>query len=120
MDGFRGSGHKQLLSVFGNYPERSPFNLGEIMASTPSVRRALKRLVENPKASCRVRLNALANLQRLGAPVAMLERLMRDPTLPARLLSEVVIAYDAKTTVREWKRKQKKAGNPHVLGTLFE
>ncbi len=39
------------------------------MASTPSVRRALKRLVENPRASCKVRLTALAHLQRLGAPV---------------------------------------------------
>ena len=89
------------------------------MASSPSVRHALKRLVENPRASCKVRLTALAQLQRLGAPVAMLERLMRDPALPARLLSEVVIAYDAKTTVREWKHKQKAAVS-NVLGTLSE
>ncbi len=89
------------------------------MATPPSVRAALKRLIENPRASCKVRLNALARLQRLGAPVAMLERLMRDPALPARLLSEVVVAYDAKTTVREWKRKQKAAVS-NVLGTLPE
>ena len=89
------------------------------MPSTPSVRRALKRLVENPKASCRIWLNALAHLQRLGAPVAMLERLMRDPALPARLLSEVLIAIDAKTTVREWRHKQKAAVS-NVLGTLSE
>ena len=89
------------------------------MASPPSVRAALKRLIENPKASCKVRLTALAHLQRLGAPVAMLERLMRDPALPARLLSEVVIAYDAKTTVREWKHKRKAVAS-NVLGTMSE
>ena len=88
------------------------------MASPPSVRRALKRLVENPKASCKVRLNALAQLQRLGAHAAMLERLLRDRNLPARLLSEVVIAYDAKRAIREWKRKRTAASN--VLGTLSE
>lgn len=89
------------------------------MASSPSVRRALKRLIENPRASCKVRLTALAQLQRLGAPIAMLERLMRDPALPARLLSEVLIAIDAKTTVRKWKHKQKAAAT-NVLGALSE
>jgi len=89
------------------------------MATPPSVRAALRRLIENPRASCKVRLTALAHLQRLGAPMAMLERLMRDPALPARLLSEVVIAYDAKTIVRKWKHKQK-AATSNVLGTLSE
>ena len=79
------------------------------MASPPSVRRALKRLVENPKTSCKVRLSALAHLQKLGAPVAMLERLLRDPDLPARLLAEVVIVYGAKMTVRKWKHKRREA-----------
>jgi len=82
------------------------------------MRRALKRLVEDPKASCKVRLNALAHLQRLGAPVAMLERLLRDPDLPARLLAEVVIAYDAKMTVRDFKKRHDTAAL--VLGTRSE
>lgn len=84
------------------------------MASPPSVRRALQRLVENPKASCRVRLSALDHLQRLGAPVAMLERLLRDPDLPARLLAEVVIAYGAKITVRKWRLKRREAASLDV------
>lgn len=74
------------------------------MADSPSVRRALKRLVENPKASCKIRVNALAHLQRLGAPVAMLERLMRDAQLPARLLAAILDVYAAKQTIRQHKR----------------
>lgn len=79
------------------------------MSSAPSVRRALKRLVENPKASCKARLRALARLQGLGVPVAMLERLMRDKKLPARLLAAVLEAYEVKRTIHKWKKDREAA-----------
>jgi len=84
------------------------------MASPPSARRALKRLVESSKASCKARLMGLARLQELGAPVAMLERLMRDPALPLRLLAAVLEVYEAKQTIRDWRRKQKESALPCV------
>jgi hypothetical protein len=87
------------------------------MASPPSVRRALKRLVENSKASCKARLLALARLQRLGVPTALLERLMRGPALPPRLLVAVLDVYDAKQTIRESRQRQKKAETSSVLGS---
>ena len=87
------------------------------MASPPSVRRALKRLVENPKASCKARLHALTQLQSSGVHLAMLERLIRDSALPARLLAAVIEAYDAELTIRKRKHLQKAAAIPSVLGS---
>lgn len=82
------------------------------MPSSPSVRVRLKRLLEDPRASVKIRLSALAQLQKLGIPMVVLERLLKDQALPARLLAEVVTAYEAKRAIREWKRQ--KATN--VLG----
>jgi len=83
------------------------------MASAPSVRRALKRLLENPRASCKARLGALTQLQRWGVPIAVLERLMRDQKLPARLLAAVLEAYEVKRTIRKWNKDR----GANVLGS---
>lgn len=86
------------------------------MASTPSVRVALKKIVENKRASCKARLAAFTRMQALGIPTAVLERLLRT-NLPVRLLSAVAAAYDARLEIQRWKREQKrKTAAPNVLG----
>jgi hypothetical protein len=109
------------LSAF-NQPKigNIPKTLGVNVTVQPSLRAALKRLVENPHLSVKRRLAAFARLQQLGASTAMLEHLLRDRNLPTRLLAEVCVCYDAKQTIQNWKREQKKAANSSVLGTFSD
>ncbi len=90
------------------------------MPSEISPRAILRRLVEDPKASVKVRLGALERLKSLGAPVALLQRILRDPQTPARLLKVALDIHDAKEAIRKW-NKQRGAtagtGNPNVLGS---
>lgn len=87
------------------------------MTVQPSLRAALKKLVENPRLSVKQRLSAFTRLQQLGVPTALLERLLRDRKLPVRLLSAVTTAYDARLEIQRWKREQKrKTAAPNVLG----
>lgn len=87
------------------------------MTNHLSVRRALQRIIDNPRMTCKARRAALAQLIPLGAPAAFLERLMRDKSLPVRLLDDVLVAYSAKMEIRAWKREHKKtAAAPNVLG----
>jgi hypothetical protein len=86
------------------------------MPSPPSIRAVLRRLAENPKSSVKVRLDALARLQSMKVPMALLERLMVDPNTPPRLLKAALDMFEAKVTVRKWKKKGKSPG-PSVLGS---
>ena len=84
------------------------------MASPPSVRVRLKSLAENPKASVKVRVWALEELSKLGVPMALLQRLMKDRSLNPRLLAKVV---ELVTALRKHRRSQK-AGYSRVLGSI--
>lgn len=89
------------------------------MPSEISPRAILRRLVEDPKASCKVRLDALERLKGLGVPVALLQRILRDPQTPPRLLKVALDIHDAKEAIRKW-NKQHGAGTgqaPNVLGS---
>jgi hypothetical protein len=85
------------------------------MPSPPSIRAVLRRLAENPKSSVKVRLDALTRLQSMKVPMALLERLMVDPNTPPRLLKAALDMFEAKTTIRKWKKQSNAHGS--VLGS---
>lgn len=79
------------------------------MAQYLSVRKALQRIVANPRMTCKARRQALAELISVGCPTAFLQRLMKDKTIPLRLLDDVLVAFSAKMMILDYKRKQKAA-----------
>jgi hypothetical protein len=77
------------------------------MASKPSIRAILRKLAENPKSSLKVRLDSLARLQTMRPPLAMLERILRDPGTPPRLLKLALDMFEVKMTIRKWNKQSK-------------
>jgi hypothetical protein len=85
------------------------------MPSEPSIRAALRRLAEAKQLPIKARLEALRRLRTLGAPTAMLERLLRDPETPPKLLRLALEMYEARKVVKAWKQRQKSLSA--LLGT---
>lgn len=64
----------------------------------PKAKTLYRRLLSNPAASQRSRLDALARLDTV--PISTLLKLLKDPTTPARLRARLTERYDAEQTVR--------------------